>query len=81
MFQLAKGALAIGFREFTANVASNDLIRVTGYMIKLSDIATFAENGSRTNTTGLGAEAAKNTNILNRKPRVASHEQSPSYGK
>lgn len=80
MFQLAKGALSIGFREFTANVASNDLVRVTGYMIKLSDIAKFSEQGSRTNTTGLGAEAAQNTNILNRKPRVASHEQSPGYG-
>ncbi|GLO63976.1 glycine radical enzyme, YjjI family protein [Vibrio sp. MACH09] len=79
MFQLAKGALSIGFREFTANVASNDLVRVTGYMIKLSDIAKFSQQGSRTNTTGLGAEAAENTNILNRKPRVVSHEQDPSY--
>ncbi len=48
MFQLAKGALSIGFREFTANVASNDLVRVTGYMIKLSDIAKFSQQGSRT---------------------------------
>ncbi|MGR5062069.1 YjjI family glycine radical enzyme [Photobacterium sp. DNB22_13_2] len=79
MYQLCKGALAIGFREFTANVHSNDLVRVTGYMIKLSDIAKFKEQGSRTNTTGLGAEAAANTGILNRKPRVVSHEQTPRY--
>ncbi|MDV5168921.1 YjjI family glycine radical enzyme [Photobacterium rosenbergii] len=79
MYQLCKGALAIGFREFTANVHSNDLVRVTGYMIKLSDIAKFKEQGSRTNTTGLGAEAAANTGILNRKPRVVSHEQAPRY--
>ncbi|WP_019614065.1 YjjI family glycine radical enzyme [Psychromonas ossibalaenae] len=79
MYQLCKGALNLGFREFSANVASNDLIRVTGYMIKLSDIERFKEQGSRTNTTGLGAEAAANTSILNRKPRVASHEQSPRY--
>ncbi|MGF1716418.1 YjjI family glycine radical enzyme [Photobacterium chitinilyticum] len=79
MYQLCKGALSLGMREFTANVDSNDLIRVTGYMIKLSDIAQFKEHGSRTNTTGLGAEAASNTGILNRKPRVASHEQSPCY--
>ncbi|MFC1503341.1 YjjI family glycine radical enzyme [Pseudomonadota bacterium] len=81
MYQLCKGALSLGFREFTANVASNDLVRVTGYMIKLSDIAIFKEQGSRTNTTGLGAEAADKTGILNRKPRVASHEQSPCYVK
>ncbi|WP_197068476.1 YjjI family glycine radical enzyme [Photobacterium gaetbulicola] len=79
MYQLCKGALAIGFREFTANVHSNDLVRVTGYMVKLSDIAKFKEQGSRTNTTGLGAEAAANTGILNRKPRVVSHEQAPRY--
>lgn len=79
MFNLAKGALQSGYREFTANVASNDLVRVTGYMVKLSDIAKFDEQGSRKNTTFLGAEAAKNTNILERKPRVAALEISPSY--
>ncbi len=79
MFQLCKGALSLGFREFTANVASNDLVRVTGYMSKLSDIATFKQQGSRTNTTGLGAEAAEVTGILNRKPRVAAQELSPNY--
>ncbi len=79
MYQLCKGALSLGFREFTANVDSNDLIRVTGYMIKLSDIERFKEQGSRTNTMVLGAEAAEKTGILNRKPRITSQEQSPSY--
>ena len=40
-------------REFTANVAGNDLVRVTGYMVRLSDLAQYREAGSRTNTTGL----------------------------
>jgi len=79
MFNLCKGAINLGFREFTANVASNDLVRVTGYMIKLSDINKFAEEGSRKNTTFLGAEAAKNTGILDRAPRVVSMESSPVY--
>ncbi len=79
MFNLCKGALAMGYREFTANVASNDLVRVTGYMVKLSDIAKFAEEGSRTNTTFLGADAAEFTGILNRAPRVVSMEMQPTY--
>ena len=79
MFNLAKGALQLGYREFTANVASNDLVRVTGYMVKLSDIAKFDEQGSRTNTTFLGTEASKNTGILDRKPRVIALETSPVY--
>ncbi len=80
MFQLCKGALATGFREFTANVASNDLVRVTGYMIRLSDVKKFnAKKGSRTNTTGLGAEAADLMKKKKKKPRVVGHELSPSY--
>ncbi|MDP2063450.1 MAG: YjjI family glycine radical enzyme [Phaeovulum sp.] len=75
VLQLCKGAFASGFREFTANVASNDLVRVTGYMIRLSDVARQdAGEGSRTNTTALGAEAAKLTGILARKPRVVGQE-------
>lgn len=75
VLQLCKGAFANGFREFTANVASNDLVRVTGYMIRLSDVKRYnEEKGSRTNTTALGAEAAKMTGILARKPRVVAHE-------
>ncbi|MEZ8141575.1 YjjI family glycine radical enzyme [Enterovibrio norvegicus FF-33] len=79
MYNLCKGAINLGYREFTANVASNDLVRVTGYMIKLSDIAKFDDEGSRKNTTWLGAEASKNTGILNRAPRVVSFESTPVY--
>ena len=80
VFQLCKGALASGFREFTANVSSNDLVRVTGYMIRLSDVKKFNEDkGSRIITTGLGAEAADQTGILDRKPRVIGHELTPVY--
>ena len=78
--QLCKGAFARGFREFTVNVASNDLVRVTGYMVRLSDIRKFNEQqGSRTNTTVLGAEAADVTGILDRKPRVVGNELSPGH--
>jgi YjjI family glycine radical enzyme len=81
MLQLCKGAFACGFREFTANIASNDLVRVTGYMVRLSDIRKFKnEEGSRTNTTVLGVEAAAVTGILERKPRVVAHELRPGYG-
>ena len=75
LVDLCKGAFACGFREFTANVASRDLVRVTGYMIRLSDVARFeAGEGARTNTTGLGAEAARMTAILARAPRVLGQE-------
>ncbi|WP_323035933.1 YjjI family glycine radical enzyme [Pararhodobacter sp.] len=75
VLDLCKGAFACGLREFTANVGGNDLVRVTGYMIRLSDVARFnADKGARTNTTALGAEAADLTAILARKPRVMANE-------
>jgi len=75
LVQLCLGAFKAGMREFTANVAGNDLVRVTGYMVRLSDLKKFRTEGSRTNTTWLGEEAARNTHILERQPRVVSHEQ------
>ncbi|MBL0610893.1 YjjI family glycine radical enzyme [Aeromonas jandaei] len=74
LLQLCKGALAIGMREFTANVADSDLVRVTGYMIRKSDVARFAEEGSRLQTTCLGAEASEVTAIRQRAPRVVANE-------
>lgn len=75
LFRLAKGALAMGLREFTANVAGNDLVRITGYMVRLSDIARHRAGASaRTNTTALGAEAAAQTDLLQRRPRVVAAE-------
>ena len=73
--QLCRGAFKAGMREFTANVVGNDLVRVTGYMVRLSELEKFRAEGSRTNTTWLGEEAARNTGILQRKPRVVSNEQ------
>nr|WP_318383091.1 YjjI family glycine radical enzyme [uncultured Enterobacter sp.] len=73
--QLCRGAFNAGMREFTANVSGNDLVRVTGYMVRLSDLKKFAAEGSRLNTTWLGDEAARNTRILERQSRVVSHEQ------
>lgn len=81
LLQLCKGAFAHGMREFTANVSSNDLVRVTGYMVRLSDIEKFKAEGSRLNTTWLGDEAAENCHILDRQPRVISREQSMRYNK
>ena len=81
LVQLCQGAFASGFREFTVNVANNDLVRVTGYMVRLSDIRKLKDKqGSRTNTTVLGAEAAEVTGILDRKPRVVGNELYPGYG-
>lgn len=75
--QLCTAAFETGMREFTANIAGHDLVRVTGYMVRISDIKQFQEKGSRLNTTCLGEEAANSSedaSYLHRRPRVVSHE-------
>jgi YjjI family glycine radical enzyme len=80
LVQLCLGAFRAGMREFTANVCGNDLVRVTGYMVRLSDLEKYRAEGSRLNTTWLGEEAARNTRIMERQPRVISHEQQMRFG-
>ncbi|XKM12873.1 YjjI family glycine radical enzyme [Orbaceae bacterium ac157xtp] len=76
LLKICLAGFELGMREFTANVTGSDLIRVTGYMVRLSDIAKFKEQGSRLNTTVLGSEASELKNgFLHRQPRVISNEQ------
>ena len=49
-----KGAMQQGMRDFTFNLDSNDFIRITGYLVKKSDIAAI-EAGARHGSTYLGA--------------------------
>lgn len=76
LLKICLAAFKVGMREFTVNIAGCNLVRVTGYMVRLSDIAKFKEQGSRINTTFLGREASENENgFLHRQPRVVSYEQ------
>jgi YjjI family glycine radical enzyme len=74
---LTSGAFAQGMREVTFNVAGTDLVRVTGYMVRLSDIEKWRREGSRINSTVLGAESVDNWHLLDRAARVISHETNP----
>jgi len=71
---VTKGAFAAGMREMTFNVEGCDLVRVTGYMVKLSDIEKWKREGSRVASTVLGAQSVENWGLLGRVPRVISHE-------
>ena len=74
---VTRGAFGQGLREITFNVAGCDLVRVTGYMVRLSDIEKWRNEGSRLNSTVLGAESVENWHLLDRTPRVISHEYRP----
>ncbi len=77
---VTKGAFHLGMREITFNVEGSDLVRVTGYMVRLSDIEKLRAERSRINSTVLGAESVENWGLLGRVPRVISHEMDPRMG-
>ncbi|MGF1668772.1 MAG: YjjI family glycine radical enzyme [Acidimicrobiia bacterium] len=77
---LTRGAFAHGMREMTFNVEGCDLVRVTGYMVRLSDIEKLRTDGSRINSTVLGAGSVENWGLLGRLPRVVSTEIDPWLG-
>jgi YjjI family glycine radical enzyme len=73
-----RGAFASGMRDFTFNLDSNDFIRITGYLVRKSDLAALPEHGARHGSTFLGAGSVAQSHVDRRTPkRVISLESSP----
>ncbi|MGD9701422.1 MAG: YjjI family glycine radical enzyme [Acidimicrobiia bacterium] len=74
---IAKGAFALGMRDVTFNTATNGFIRITGYLVRKSDLEHVAE-GVRHASTALGAGSVQNMHVdARRVQRVRSHELDP----
>jgi YjjI family glycine radical enzyme len=69
-----RGAFRTGMRDVTFNLDSNDFIRITGYLVKKSDLAKI-EHGARHGSTFLGAGSVAQSHVDQRAPkRVIAHE-------
>ncbi len=69
-----RGAFRTGLRDFTFNLDSNDFIRITGYLVRKSDLAKI-EHGARHDSTFLGAGSVAQSHVDRRAPkRVTAHE-------
>ena len=77
LMAICKGGMQQGLRMFTANVANGELVRVTGYMVRRSDIKKLKEEGSRLNTTVFGAEAVEKCGIENRNASLITDASLP----
>lgn len=78
MVDVIRGAFSQGMRDFTFNVGCNDFIRITGYLVRKSDLARFSESGARHGSTSFGYGAETNTHVTARNvKRVQVHERSP----
>lgn len=69
-----RGAFRSGLRDFTFNLDSNDFIRITGYLVRKSDLARI-DHGARHDSTFLGAGSVEQSHVDKRAPkRVIAHE-------
>ena len=70
-----RGAFNVGMRDFTFNLDSNDFIRITGYLVRKSDLAELPTEGARHASTYLAAGSVANSHVTERTPkRVISSE-------
>jgi YjjI family glycine radical enzyme len=74
-----RGAMATGMRDVTFNLESNDFIRITGYLVRKSDLAKLEATGTaRHGSDVLAAGSVENSHVTSRAPkRVVSLESSP----
>ena len=70
VLDIIRGAMKMDIRYLSFYSSDSDVIRVTGYLVKRSEMEKL-DNGEnvRQNTTGLGLGAAKNCKILDRRVR------------
>jgi YjjI family glycine radical enzyme len=70
LLDMVKGGFASGGRYFSIHSSDSDVIRVTGYLVKRSEMDKLAAGKNvLQNTTALGLGAARNARILERKQR------------
>ena len=70
VLDIVKGSFQGGGRYLSFYRSDSDVIRVTGYLVKRSELEKLkAGNAVLQNTTGLGLGASRNCKILDRKVR------------
>ena len=81
MVDIIRGAFATGMRDFTFNIDDNEFVRITGYLVRKSDLERFSEGPERHGSTVFAAGSVANSHVTQRKPkRVLIHERSPRPG-
>lgn len=66
MVDIIRGALGFGMRDFTFNLNDNEFIRITGYMVRKSDLVKDDAHGARHASDYLASTAEINHTVLTR---------------
>jgi YjjI family glycine radical enzyme len=70
LLDIARGAMASGLRYFSAYASDSDVVRITGYLVKRSEMERLGRGeASLQDTTALGRNAVNNLGVLDRRLR------------
>jgi YjjI family glycine radical enzyme len=76
---IIRGAFVSGMRDFTFNLDSNEFVRITGYLVRKSDLVKIAGGeGARHSSDYLAAGSENSFHLTQRNvKRIGCHERSP----
>ncbi len=76
---IIRGAFTSGMRDFTFNLDGNEFVRITGYLVRKSDLATIADDGMVRHTSDQLAAGSEDAYHLTERAvkRVGCHERAP----
>ncbi len=79
MVDVIRGAFASGMRDFTFNLDSNEFVRITGYLVRKSDLAAIAEHGAARHTSDHLAAGSEEAYHLTERAvkRIGCRERDP----
>ncbi|MGZ4773391.1 MAG: glycyl radical enzyme domain-containing protein, partial [Ilumatobacteraceae bacterium] len=63
---IIRGAFATGMRDFTFNLDSNEFIRITGYLVRKSDLVDIEQRGARHSSDYLAAGSEASFHLTRR---------------
>ena len=74
-----RGAMATGMRDFTFNLDSNEFVRITGYLVRKSDLVKIAAGEGARHSSDYLAAGSENAYHLTQRAvkRVGCHEMTP----
>lgn len=76
---IIRGAFASGMRDFTFNLDSNEFIRITGYLVRKSDLVEIASAHGARHSSDYLAAGSENAYHLSQRAvkRIGCHERDP----
>ncbi|MGB8861735.1 MAG: YjjI family glycine radical enzyme [Ilumatobacteraceae bacterium] len=76
---IIRGAFAQGMRDFTFNLDGNEFVRITGYLVRKSDLAAIAAGDGARHSSDYLAAGSENAYHLTQRAvkRIGCHERDP----